>query len=157
MTLQDSINNRAASDAGEYKEILAYVAERFGEDQKDAAERVAILAELVAENPDAASVSAEFLGITPRQFNVAMCVLGIAKPAWMDDVIADEVKRFDEAGEAIRVAVKAVCNRKGWNIAAARFDINLALERVADGRQSLADAAGELGIEAAVLEAYRDA
>lgn len=139
MDLQGSINNRAAGDAGEYDDILAYIGQRFGEDEKQAAERLEIVAGLVGEKPEAAGASAEFLGITPRQINVVLSVLGVVKPAWMADVIADEVRRFDEAGEGIRAAVMATGTQA--NHARALNAINAASAAAPGGTQQQRPAA----------------
>jgi len=157
MDMQTKIKAGAQRDALEYRDIIGYLAERFTETTEQATERMEIIAELVRETPKSAGVAAEFLGLSGQQMNLCLEVLGVLSPAWIDEIVEDEVRVFDAAGEAIRSAVIATSAAKGYNIAAARHALNKALEDVADGRKSLADATATLGVTEDVLAAYRDA
>lgn len=157
MSMESKIKAEAQRDALEYRDIIVYLGERFNEDEEQTKERVEIVCELVRETPGAAGAAAEFLGLSPRQINLVLEVRGVKAPQWIAQIIADEVSMFDAAGEAIRAAIIAVSEVKGYNIAAARYALNAGLEDIHDGRKTLAEVAQSLGITQEVLIAYRDA
>lgn len=118
MDMANKIKGEALRDAQEYRDIVDYLADRYNETIEEAAERVEICAEMVRENPESAGVAAEFLGLSSRQLNLCLGVLGVIDSAAIEAIVAEEARMFDEAGEAIRSAVIAVSEYKGYNIAA---------------------------------------
>lgn len=157
LSLSEKIEEEAKRNAAQYSEILKALQERFSETPEQVLERVEIIGELCRERPESTGAAAEFLGLTGGEINLVLDVLGVTKPVWIEDLIAEEVRLFDLAGEAIRSAIIAVSNSKGYNIAAARQAINEGLEAVAEGGKTLGEVASELGVTEAELIAYRDA
>lgn len=157
LTLSEKIEAEARGNTAQYNDVMKALQERFNETPEQALERVEIIGELCRERPESTGAAAEFLGLTGGEINLVLDVLGVTKPVWLEGLIAEEVRLFDLAGEAVRSAIIAISNSKGYNIAAARQAINEGLEAVADGGKTLGEVAERLGVTEADLVAYRDA